>query len=342
MIRFESDYARGAHPDILKRLCETNNEQYSGYGRDDYTESAKRKIRQACQLSEETPIYFLTGGTQTNALVIGTLLKSHESVLSAETGHIVDMEAGAIEYTGHKVVTLPQKEGKMQVSDLLHYLDNFYQDPSRMHKASPGMVYISYPTELGTLYTKDELAQLSKICRACQIPLYIDGARLAYGLAVEGSMTLADIAQYADVFYIGGTKVGALCGEAVVFAQSTYAPRGFERVIKQHGALLAKGRLLSVQFDALFTDNLLLRNGQHAVKLANQLKETCLVKGYSLLVNSPTNQQFIVLPNAVYNRVAPGVSCTYWQKVDEEHTAYRFIVDWSTTQEELDTLCQLL
>ena len=258
MLFFENDYGEGAHSAILKRLSETNFEKLSGYGSDTYTQSAKEKIRNACA-APDADVFFLMGGTQTNAIVISTLLKRYEGVVCAQTGHINSHEAGAIEYTGHKVLALPQHNGKIAADELRQYLTGFYADENHEHMVFPGMVYISHPTEYGTLYTKSELEALSAICRDYEIPLYMDGARLGYGLVCpDTDVTLPDIARLTDVFYIGGTKVGALCGEAVVFPKK--APAHFMTMIKQQGALLAKGRLLGIQFDTLFTDELYKKN----------------------------------------------------------------------------------
>ena len=267
MLSFENDYSEGAHPKILQRFVETNLEQVPGYGSDPYCDSAKEKIRAACNCPD-AEIFFLVGGTQTNAVVIDSMLQAYEGVVSAQTGHVNAHEAGAIEYTGHKVLSIPQYDGKMKASDLEAYLKTFWQDESHEHMVFPGMVYISHPTEYGTLYTKQELADLSAICRRYEIPLYLDGARLGYGLMSKHTdVTLPDIAELCDVFYIGGTKVGALCGEAVVFTKH-HMPKYFVTHVKQHGALLAKGRLAGVQFDTLFTDNLYFEISKHAIEMA--------------------------------------------------------------------------
>lgn len=248
MLYFENDYCEGAHEAILKRLLETNMEKVPGYGQDPYCDQAKEKIKAACGCTDGE-VYFLVGGTQTNAVVIASMLNRYEGVLSAVTGHVNAHEAGAIEFTGHKVLPLPQKDGKISAADLKNYLETYYADGSYDHMVFPGMVYISHPTEYGTLYTRQELEDISGVCRKYEIPLFLDGARLGYGLVAYTDVTLKDIAKYTDVFYIGGTKVGALCGEAVVFPKKT--PKHFFTMIKQQGALLAKGRLLGIQFDAL-------------------------------------------------------------------------------------------
>lgn len=271
MLCFENDYSEGAHPEILEHLIETNMEQLSGYGTDIYCQKAKEKIRNACGIPD-AEVFLLTGGTQTNQIIIDTVLAPYEGVIASRTGHVSTHEAGAIEFTGHKVLELPEKEGKIQATDLKDLLETFYGDGNHEHMVFPGMVYISHPTEYGTLYSKQELKDLSAVCREYKIPLYMDGARLIYGLVSEGTdLTLQDIAQLCDCFYIGGTKAGLLCGEAVVFTGKNM-PAHFLTRVKQHGALLAKGRLLGVQFDALFTDDLYLKIGKNAITTAAVLK----------------------------------------------------------------------
>lgn len=341
MISFENDYAEGAHPRILQRLLETNLEQVSGYGNDPYCESAKQKIRAACQCPE-AEVYFLVGGTQTNAVVIDTMLQPYQGVVAAQTGHVNAHEAGAIEYTGHKVLPLPQYQGKIAAADLEQYLRTFWQDESHTHMVFPGMVYISHPTEYGTLYSKQELTDLAAVCRQYQIPLYLDGARLGYGLmSKQTDVTLPMIAELCDVFYIGGTKVGALCGEAVVFTKQNM-PRYFMTMVKQHGALLAKGRLIGIQFDTLFTDNLYFDISKHAIDMAELLKQILKEKGYSFYLDSPTNQQFVVLEDAQMRALQSQVKFSFWEKLDETHTVVRFATSWATTKEQIETLAALL
>ena len=285
MLYFENDYSEGAHEAVLRRLIDTNMEQLPGYGNDRYCEAAREKIRKACGCPE-AEVYFLVGGTQTNAVVISAVLKQYEGVIAASTGHINGHEAGAVEYSGHKILTLPQEAGKITAGALREYLEAFYHDRNCEHMVFPGMVYISHPTEYGTLYSRRELQEISEVCGQYEIPLYLDGARLGYGLAAEASdVSLEDIARYTSVFYIGGTKVGALCGEAVVFTKQ--APRHFITEIKQKGALLAKGRLLGVQFDALFTDGLYLKIGKNAIETAETLRRAFLDKGYRIFLESP-------------------------------------------------------
>ncbi|MBQ1188695.1 MAG: low specificity L-threonine aldolase [Peptococcaceae bacterium] len=341
MLSFENDYSEGAHPKILQRFMETNMEQVPGYGNDPYCESAKAKIREACNCPE-AEIFFLVGGTQTNAVVIDSMLQAYEGVVSAQTGHVNAHEAGAIEYTGHKVLSIPQYEGKMKASDLEAYLKTFWQDESHEHMVFPGMVYISHPTESGTLYSKQELTDLSAVCRRYEIPLYLDGARLGYGLMSKSTdVTLPDIAELCDVFYIGGTKVGALCGEAVVFTKHNM-PKYFVTHVKQHGALLAKGRLAGVQFDTLFTDNLYFEISRHAIEMAELLKQGLAEKGYTFHLDSPTNQQFIVLDDEQYNELQKQVRCCFWEKPDDTHTVVRFATSWATPKENIDKLMELL
>ena len=341
MLVFENDYSEGAHEKVLRRLIETNMEQLTGYGMDPYCESAKKKICEACGCPD-AEVYLLTGGTQTNQVVISTMLQPYEGVVAAETGHVSTHEAGAIEYSGHKVLTLPQYEGKIQPKDLADCLNDFYGDGNHEHMVFPGMVYISHPTEYGTLYTKGELAELSDICQEYKIPLYLDGARLGYGLAAaDTDVTLQDIADYCDVFYIGGTKVGALCGEAVVFTKDN-APRHFITMVKQHGALLAKGRVLGVQFDALFTDHLYEKISKNAIETADRLKEIFREKGYPFYIESPTNQVFIILENEKMKELEENVRFSFWEKADETHTIVRFATSWATRMEDVEKLGEYL
>ena len=341
MLSFECDYTEGAHEKILQRLIEVNREHLSGYGSDRYCESAKEKIRRECQCSD-AEISFLVGGTQTNAVVIDAMLKSYEGVVAVKTGHVNAHEAGAIEYTGHKVLEVPQHEGKMDAGELETYLDSFWKDDNYEHMVFPGMVYISHPTEYGTLYSKKELSDLSSVCRKYKIPLYMDGARLGYGLmSKKTDVTLPMIADFCDVFYIGGTKVGALCGEAVVFTKNNM-PAHFLTIVKQHGALLAKRWLLGLQFDNLFTDDLYYEMSRHAIEMAEVLKDGFEKKGYSFFLESPTNQQFIILENQQMERLKDKVTFSYWEKVDEHHTVVRFATSWATTKEDIEKLINLI
>lgn len=341
MLHFDTDYMAGAHPEVLKRLVDTNHLQTVGYGSDEYTKHAAELIKTACG-KPDARVYFLTGGTQTNATVIDGILAKHQGVLAAESGHISVHEAGAIEASGHKILTLPQHEGKVWASELKEYIDNFYSDDTYEHMVAPGMLYISYPTEYGTIYSYDELKEISDICHNADIPLYIDGARLAYGLAAENnSVTLKDIADLCDVFYIGGTKVGALFGEAVVITNPALLHHFFP-LIKQHGALLAKGRLLGVQFEALFESNLYEEIGIQVVNKALRIRDLFLSKGFKTVVNSPTNQQFIYLPNDIIDRLTKDVSFELWGPRGKECTTVRFVTGWTTTESEIDLLESIL
>lgn len=341
MISFECDYNTGAHPAILQRLAETNFEAASGYGSDPYCESAREKIRRACDCPD-AQVHFLVGGTQTNTVVIDSLLASYEGVVAAQTGHVNQHESGAIEYTGHKVLALPQYLGKIDSGELAAYLGDFAANPDREHMVFPGMVYISFPTEYGTLYSKQELTDIYAVCRQYELPLFIDGARLGYGLmSMKCDLTLPELANLCDVFYIGGTKVGALCGEAVVFTHGN-APKHFFTMVKQHGALLAKGRLLGIQFDTLFTDDLYFQISRHAIRQAEELKEIFREKGYTFFIDSPTNQQFIVLENETLERLEKQVRVTVWEKPDAEHTVVRFATSWSTSEEDIELLGRIL
>lgn len=341
MLSFESDYTTGAHPKILERLIQTNLESVPGYGADSFCAAAKEKIRLACQCPD-AQVELLVGGTQTNAVVISTMLQDYEGVIAAQTGHVNCHEAGAIEYTGHKVLELAQKDGKMNAKDLKEYLLLFYGDDAHEHMVYPGMVYLSYPTEYGTLYSKQELLEIRDVCTEYRLPLFIDGARLGYGLmSKQCDLTLAELAQIADVFYIGGTKVGALCGEALVFTKGN-RPAHFENRIKKRGALLAKGRLLGVQFDTLFTDDLYFEISRHAIDMTEKMKALFRARNYRFFLDSPTNQQFIILEDAKMEQLKEHVRFSFWEKFDETHTVVRFACSWSTTQADLDALERLL
>lgn len=340
MISFENDYNTGAHPAILEALAKTNMEMLSGYGTDTYTEEAISKIREITQCPE-AQIYLAVGGTQTNQLVISTMLKDYEGVVAADTGHVSVHEAGAIEYSGHKVLTIPGEMGKMKSQDLKAFLENFYADGNHEHMVFPGMVYISYPSEYGSIYSKAELAAIYEICQSYEMPLYIDGARLAYGLMSEVcDMTMADIARLCDVFYIGGTKVGALCGEAIVFTKNNM-PKHFVTLAKQRGALLAKGRLLGIQFATLFSDNLYLKNGEHAILQKNKMVKSLKDAGYEFFYESPTNQQFILLDKEKYEWLKQKVTVSFWEQLGDK-VVVRFATSWSTTNESLEELKRIL
>lgn len=340
MLNFGCDYLEGAHEKILARFIETNMEKEPGYGADKYTISAKKKILEACECPDGE-VFLLVGGTQTNSTVIDAYLNNYQGVIAAPTGHIACHESGAIESCGHKVLTIPQHLGKIDAGELKEFLVNFYDDETYEHQVIPGMVYISHPTEYGTLYTKAEFEAIYDVCKEYDMPLFVDGARLGYGLAAdETDVTLPDLAKLCDVFYIGGTKVGALCGEAVVFTKK--APKFFFTTVKQHGALLAKGRLVGIQFDTLFTDDLYMEISKHAIRLANVLKAGVLAKGYKLLIDSPTNQQFIIVDNEKYAELKKQVAFSTWEKVDADHTAIRFATSWATKEEDIQALLELL
>lgn len=340
MLYFENDYCEGAHPAILQKLMETNFEKVSGYGTDPYCASAKEKIRKACDCPE-ADVYFISGGTQTNAIVIASMLNRWEGVIAAATGHVAGHEAGAIEYTGHKVLGLPQKNGKLDAETVRNFCKTFFADGNHDHMVFPGMVYISHPTEYGTLYTKAELEALSAVCHEFKLPLFLDGARLGYGLVSKGTdVTLADLARLTDVFYIGGTKVGALCGEAVVFPHG--APAHFMTMVKQQGALLAKGRLLGIQFDVLFTDDLYTKISENAITTANVLKRALSDKGYQFFMDSPTNQIFVVLSNEQLAALEGKTKFGFWEKYDDTHTVVRIATSWATKMEEIMQLIELM
>lgn len=340
MLSFECDYSEGAHEKILERLLETNMEQLPGYGSDRYCEQAKEKIKEAC-CCPEAQIFFLLGGTQTNEVVIDSMLRSYEGVVAAKTGHVSVHEAGAIEYGGHKVLTLLEHQGKIDPGELEQLLKEFWSDENHEHMVFPGMVYISHPTEYGTLYSEEELKRLSGICRKYEIPLYMDGARLGYGLmSSETDLTLPKIAKYCDVFYIGGTKAGALCGEAVVFTKNNM-PAHFLTIVKQHGALLAKGRVLGIQFDTLFTEDLYFKISRRAIELAEYMKEGFRKKGVRFYLESPTNQQFVILENSMMEELQKKVAFSFWEKLDEQHTVVRFATSWATKKENIDRLLEL-
>lgn len=342
MLSFENDYSEGAHERILNRLSETNRIQVTGYGMDPFCDEAKSKIRRAIQ-NESADIYFISGGTQTNQLVIDSMLTSYEGVISAETGHVNVHEAGAIEYSGHKVLTLPAHDGgKLDPAEVKEYLRTFFGDANNEHMVFPGMVYISHPTEYGALYTRAELKALHDACAEYDIPLYMDGARLGYALASRNTdVALPDVAELTDVFYIGGTKVGALCGEAVVFTKNN-TPKHFVTLIKQHGALLAKGRVLGVQFAELFTDDLYLELGKNAIDAAEKLKKVLHEKGYRFYFESPTNQQFLIMDNETIQRLREKVVFSYMEKYNDSHTVVRFCTSWATPESNIDELAEML
>lgn len=340
-LNFASDYMKGAHPAILERLAQTNMMETPGYGHDPFSESARRKIREACGCPR-AEVEFLVGGTQTNATVIDALLRPWQGVVAAQTGHIATHEAGAIEAGGHKVLTLPHTNGKLDPAVVRAYLADFHADGNRDHMVAPGMVYISHPTEYGTLYSKKDLQEMRAVCDDYGIPLYLDGARLGYALACpENDLSLCDLADLCDVFYIGGTKCGALFGEAVVVPDPDRI-QAFFTIIKQHGALLAKGRILGIQFDVLFTDGLYERIGLPAMTAAAQIRAALEKKGYQQCFGSPTNQIFCIMENRRLDAFGESVEYSFWEKYDDSHTVIRLATDWGTTDQETQALIGLL
>lgn len=341
MIRLNCDYLEGAHPAIMERLLKTNMEQTPGYGTDDFCLSAAEKIRRAC-CAPEAEIHFLVGGTQTNTTVIAALLRPHEGVFSADSGHINTHEGNGVESTGHKVLPLPAHDGKLRAEDMERAYLAWRDDSAWEHIVKPGMVYISQPTETGTLYTKAELTALRAVCDRYRLPLYVDGARLAYALgAEENDLSLAELAALSDVFYIGGTKAGALFGEALVIPRPGLLD-GFRSLMKQRGALLAKGRLLGLQFDVLFTDDLYLRIGEHADRLAKRIRDGFRQKGCPFMCESPTNQQFPILSLEDIARLGQEFAFEDFGPVDEKHRVCRFATSWATTEEQVDALLRAI
>lgn len=341
MLYFASDYMESGHERIFRRFLETGGEHLTAYGSDRWCASAAEKIRAACECPE-AEVRFLAGGTQTNQIVIDLMLKPWEGVAAAETGHVNTHEAGAIEWSGHKVVTLPGHAGKVEAGELRELMERWRGDGSREHIVEPGMLYISHPTEYGTLYTRAELEALSRVCREYSIPLYVDGARLGSGLAAEGTdVTLPVLARCADAFYIGGTKCGALFGEALVFTKNNLPERFISR-IKQHGALLAKGWAVGLQFDELFTDGLYLKLGAHADEMAKRLRRGLEAKGLEIYIDSPTNQQFIVADDALLARLEGKVVYSFWERLADGRTVIRLAASWATRAEDVDALLAIL
>ena len=334
---FLCDYSEGCHPNILKALEETNFEQTPGYSTDYHCNHARKMIQEACK-AEEARVHFLVGGTQTNTTIIAAILRPHQGVLCATNGHINVHETGAIEAIGHKVLPLEAHNAKITAHQIRDYCKAHFADENYEHVVQPGMVYISHPTEFGTLFSAAELKAISEACHEYDLPLFVDGARLGYGLAAEGTdVTLPLLAQCADVFYIGGTKVGALFGEAVVFT-NTALEKDFRYIIKQRGGMLAKGRLLGIQFEELMKDDLYIRLGAHANQLAYRVRDIFKQAGYEMLFDSPTNQQFPILPDADYEILRTTSEGEFWERVDEGHLAVRYCTSWCTRQEAVDRL----
>ena len=336
-LQFASDYMEGAHPAILERLLQTNLLKTDGYGLDEFSASAKEKIREACE-APEADIFFLVGGTQTNATVIDGFLRPYQGAIAAETGHISVHEAGAIEAGGHKVIGLPHRLGKISAEAILACLETYKKDENRDHMVMPGMVYLSQPTEFGTLYSLQDLEAISAVCRQYKIPLYLDGARLAYALACPANdVTLPDLARLCDAFYIGGTKCGALFGEAVVFPRRDTIPHFFT-IVKQHGALLAKGRIAGLQFDTLFTDSLYGVIGENAIREANRIRTALREKGYRQPFEAPTNQIFVILSRGQARDLSEKIGMSFWENIDADHVVMRIVTSWATREEEADRL----
>lgn len=338
MIYFNNDYSEGCHPQILSLLQKSNFEQTPGYGMDSYCAEAADHIRRLCG-SDDLSVHFIVGGTQTNLIVIASALRPHQGVLGVETAHINVHETGAVEATGHKVLSVPTTDGKISAQQVEKVIVAHREDQAMEHTVQPKMVYISNPTELGTIYSRDELYALRNICDQYGLYLFMDGARLGYGLTAQGNdVTLADIAKTCDVFYIGGTKVGAMFGEAVVFSNPALAD-DFRYMIKQRGAMLAKGRLLGVQFCALLRDGLYFNIASHANQMADKIRDTLKRLGYSLFVPGTTNQIFPVLPDALLEKLAENFSFTEQERVDATHRAVRFCTSWATTEDNVNALC---
>ena len=335
MIRFECDYATGAHPQVLQALVDTNGMATPGYGEDPCCEKARRTIRDLCR-APEAMVQFLPGGTQANLTVIAAALRPYQGTVCADTGHINCHETGAIEATGHKVLALPGRDGKITAEQVDAFCRKHFDDLTAEHIVQPGMIYLSQPTEVGTVYTLAELEQMRQTADRWGLKLFVDGARLACALAAS-DVTLPDLARLCHVFYIGGTKCGALFGEAVVIIDPQLKV-GFRSMIKRQGGMFAKGRLLGVQFSALLEDGLYFRLGQKMVEQAMALRGAFRQLGYPVLVDSPTNQQFPILPDRVLEGLKDKYSCSFWEKVDEEHTAVRFCTAWSTKDEEIQAL----
>lgn len=337
MIDFTSDYMEGAHEAILTRLLETNKEKTVGYGLDEYSEAAKEKIRREIG-APDARVYFLVGGTQANATVLDSVLAPYQGVISAETGHIACHESGAVESSGHKVMTVRGHEGKLSYEAVEAAFLAYYNDPTKEHTVMPGALYVSHPTEYGTLYTKSELKALSSLCKKYGAVFFLDGARLGYGLAARDTdVALSDIAELCDVFYIGGTKVGALFGEAVVITNPKICP-AFFTMIKRHGALLAKGRLLGIQFDTLFTDRLYFKIAKNAIDTAMYMKFALADKGYEFYIDSPTNQQFIIVDNEKLESLEGKVGYSFWERLSDGRAVIRLVTSFMTTKEQVDEL----
>lgn len=341
MFLFHNDYNEMCHPAVLEQLNRISKEQLDGYSEDPCCAAAASKIRKLCG-RDDLSVHFLVGGTQTNLTVISAALRPHQAVVGAENAHVQTHETGAIEATGHKVLSLPSDDGKITATQIREVAQSHLDDVTRVHIAQPKLVYISQPTELGTTYTLDELEQISQACKTYGLLLFVDGARLGYALAAaDNDMELSDLARLTDVFYIGGTKVGAMFGEAVVISNPAIA-EDFRYMIKQRGGMLAKGWLLGAQFDALLRDDLYFSISAHANRCADKLRETLESLGYSIPVRSRTNQVFTILPDVLLAELGKNFSFSPWGKVDDAHTMVRFCTSWATEESSLDALCQAI
>ena len=341
MIRFDSDYCEGAHPDVLKKLVSTNMEQTPTYGEDQYCKKAADLIRQKCG-NDDLDVHFIPGGTQTNLTLISSALRPHQCVISAASGHINVHETGAIEATGHRIMALPSSDGKLTAGQIREAYEDHVNDSNHEHMVQPRLVYISHPSELGTIYSRSELSGISETCRSCGLLLYMDGARLGYGLRAKGNdLDLPDIAKMCDAFYIGGTKMGALFGEALVISNPALK-KDFRYIIKQKGAMLAKGRLLGLQFLALFENDLYFEIANHANRLAGLIKEACITKGFDFLAVADTNQQFPILPDKMIKKLDRKYGYSYWKRIDEGHSAIRFCTSWATKEQDVMALIKYL
>lgn len=339
MIRFNCDYSEGAHPKVLEKLIQTNLEQTAGYGVDPYCQKAAGLIKEKCK-RQDVDVHFLVGGTQTNTIVISAALRPHQGVISAYTGHINTHESGAIEAVGHKVLALPSTDGKLTACQIHTSYTEHISDVNYEHTVQPKLVYISNPTEIGTIYSKEELFSISEICRKDGLLLYMDGARLGYALCAEDNdLDLPTITELCDAFYIGGTKIGALFGEALVICNNSLK-KDFRYIIKQRGGMLAKGRLLGIQFLALFEEDLYFDMASHANKMAILIKEAFAKKGYSFLITSTTNQQFPIVPNTVLSKLKESFEYSFWQKIDDNHSAVRFCTSWATELSDVQKLIE--
>ena len=341
MIRFYCDYALSAHPRILDRIQALREMQHPGYGEDEHCQRAADYIRAAAQ-APQADVHFLVSGTQTNTVLISSILRPHQGVLAAHTGHIATHENNAIESTGHRVITVPGREGKLTAAQIREVYDKYWSSPVRAHTVQPGLVFLSHPTESGTVYSLAELEAISQVCKACNLLLMLDGARLGYGLAAAGGdVTLADVARLCDVFYIGGTKLGTLFGEAVVIQNPQFKP-DFRSIVKRHGGLLAKGFLLGIQFECMFEDGLYFELGRHGVQEAMRLRQGFLDAGLSLQYDTGTNQQFPLIPDALCEKLKESFTFAQWEKPDAAHTVVRFCTSWATRPEEVDALISAL